>query len=170
MASAYGLSSGVDALEQLEAVGRLAYAALLGAVIGFERELRGYPAGVRTVALVTLGAALFTEVSAMTGVEDRIAAGIVTGIGFIGAGVIFHEGAGVRGITTAATIWAAAAIGMAVGRELYLAPALAAALVFLILEARPVVRRVTAVAGRWLPPTQTREVDEEPPGAEDEAT
>jgi putative Mg2+ transporter-C (MgtC) family protein len=128
--------------DELAMVGRLALAALLGAFVGIEREIRGYPAGVRTIALVALGSALFTEVSSLTGEEDRIAAGIVTGIGFLGAGVIFREGYTVRGITTAATIWSAAAVGMAVGRELYLAAGLGSLLIFLLLEARPVVRRM----------------------------
>jgi putative Mg2+ transporter-C (MgtC) family protein len=136
----------LDAGDQLLILGRLALAALLGAFIGMERELRGYPAGVRTVALVALGAALFTEVSRiMGGSEDRIAAGVVSGIGFLGAGLIFREGYTVRGITTAATVWAAAAIGMAVGRELYLVGGLGALLVFILLEARPVVRRLEAL-------------------------
>ncbi|MCJ7509691.1 MAG: MgtC/SapB family protein, partial [Dehalococcoidia bacterium] len=73
--------------DQLAIVGRLAFAAFLGAFIGLERELRGYPAGVRTVALVALGSALFTDVSLLMGGDDRVAAGIVTGIGFLGAGV-----------------------------------------------------------------------------------
>jgi putative Mg2+ transporter-C (MgtC) family protein len=128
--------------DQLAIVGRLALAALLGAFVGIEREIRGYPAGVRTIALVALGSALFTEISTITGTEDRIAAGIVTGIGFLGAGVIFREGYTVRGITTAATIWAAAAVGMAVGRELYYAAGLGSLLIFVLLEARPVVRRM----------------------------
>jgi putative Mg2+ transporter-C (MgtC) family protein len=136
--------------DQLAMVGRLALAALLGAFMGIEREIRGYPAGVRTIALVALGSALFTEISTITGTEDRIAAGIVTGIGFLGAGVIFREGYTVRGITTAATIWAAAAVGMAVGRELYLAAGLGSLLIFILLEARPVVRRLDNVLGaRW---------------------
>jgi putative Mg2+ transporter-C (MgtC) family protein len=136
----------LDTADQLAILGRLALAALLGAFIGMERELRGYPAGVRTVALVAAGAALFTEVSRiMGGSEDRIAAGVVSGIGFLGAGLIFREGYTVRGITTAATVWAAAAIGMAVGRELYLVGGLGALLVFILLEARPVVRRVEAL-------------------------
>jgi putative Mg2+ transporter-C (MgtC) family protein len=123
-------------------VGRLALAAFLGAFVGLERELRGYPAGVRTVALVAVGSALFTEISRITGSEDRIAAGIVSGIGFLGAGVIFREGYTVRGITTAATVWTAAAVGMAVARELYLVAGLGSLLVFILLEARPVVRRL----------------------------
>ena len=135
----------MDTGDQLLIVARLALAALLGAFIGLERELRGYPAGVRTVALVTAGSALFTEISRlMGGSEDRIAAGIVSGIGFLGAGLIFREGYTVRGITTAATVWSAAAIGMAVGRELYLVGGLGALLVFILLEARPVVRRLEA--------------------------
>ena len=133
--------------DQLAIVGRLALAAALGAFIGLERELRGYPAGVRTVALVTLGAALFTDVGQLLGGDDRVAAGIVTGIGFLGAGVIFREGYTVRGITTAATIWSAAAIGMAIGRELYLVAGLGAVLVFILLEARPVVRRLDGLTG-----------------------
>jgi putative Mg2+ transporter-C (MgtC) family protein len=132
----------LDNADQLAMVGRLAFAAFLGAFIGLERELRGYPAGVRTVALVATGSALFTEVSRITGSEDRIAAGIVSGIGFLGAGVIFREGYTVRGITTAATVWTAAAVGMAVARELYLVAGLGSLLVFILLEARPVVRRM----------------------------
>jgi putative Mg2+ transporter-C (MgtC) family protein len=135
----------MDTGDQLLILARLALAAFLGAFIGLERELRGYPAGVRTVAMVTAGAALFTEVSRiMGGSEDRIAAGIVTGIGFLGAGLIFREGYTVRGITTAATVWSAAAIGMAVGRELYLVAGLGSLLVFILLEVKPVVRRLEA--------------------------
>jgi putative Mg2+ transporter-C (MgtC) family protein len=133
----------MDAGDQLEIVAHLLLAAALGALMGLERELRGMPAGVRTIALVTMGAALFTEISGLIGGgEDRIAAGIVTGIGFLGAGVIFREGYTVRGITTAAALWSAAAIGMAVARELYLVASLGAVLVFILLEARPVVRRL----------------------------
>ena len=132
----------MDTGDQFLVLARLALAAFLGAFIGIERELRGYPAGVRTVALVATGSALFTEVSRITGTEDRIAAGIVTGIGFLGAGLIFREGYTVRGITTSATIWTGAAIGMAVARELYLVAGIGSAMVFALLEARPVVRRL----------------------------
>ncbi len=142
--------------EQLEIIGRLAMAAALGGLIGLERELRGYPAGIRTMALITIGAALFTDVSQLLGGDDRIAAGIVTGIGFLGAGVIFREGYTVRGITTAATIWASAAIGMAIGRELYLVAGLGTVLVFIVLEARPFTRRVDEAIRR-----RTRELSEE---------
>ncbi len=129
----------MDSGEQVAIFLRVLLAAGLGAFIGIERELRGYPAGVRTMALVALGAALFTEISLITSTEDRIAAGIVTGVGFLGAGVIFREGYTIKGITTAATVWAAAAIGMAVGRRLYLAAGLGALLIFLLLEARLIV-------------------------------
>ena len=140
----------MDTGDQFLLLARLALAAFLGAFIGIERELRGYPAGVRTVALVTAGSALFTEISrVMGGGEDRIAAGVVTGIGFLGAGLIFREGYTVRGITTAATVWSAAAIGMAVGRELYWVAGLGSLLVFVVLEARPVVRRLEALIRRF---------------------
>jgi putative Mg2+ transporter-C (MgtC) family protein len=153
--------------DQLAIVGRLALAALLGALMGLEREIRGYPAGVRTIALVAMGSALFTEISSITGEEDRIAAGIVTGIGFLGAGVIFREGYTVRGITTAATIWSAAAVGMAVGRELYLVAGLGSILVFLLLEARPVVRRMDDVVRGRLREAAAHEEQNEERGHDD---
>lgn len=146
----------MDAVDQLEILGRLALAAALGGFIGLERELRGYPAGIRTLALVAVGAALFTDVSQLLGGDDRVAAGIVTGIGFIGAGVIFREQFTVRGITTAATIWAAAAIGMAVGVELYLVAPVGTVLIFIVLEARPITRRMDEAIRR-----RTRELNEE---------
>jgi putative Mg2+ transporter-C (MgtC) family protein len=142
--------------DQLAILGRLALAAALGGLIGLERELRGYPAGIRTMALIAMGSVLFTDVSQILGGDDRVAAGIVTGIGFLGAGVIFREGYTVRGITTAATIWASAAIGMAVGRELYLVGSLGTLLVFVVLEARPFTRRVDQAIRR-----RTRELSEE---------
>jgi putative Mg2+ transporter-C (MgtC) family protein len=127
--------------EQLEIVGRLLLAGVLGAFIGMERDLRGYPAGIRTIALVALGAALFTDISVRMGGDDRVAAQIVTGVGFLGAGVIFREASGVRGITTAATIWAAAAIGMAIGIELYVVAVVGAIVVFALLQSKPLTRR-----------------------------
>ncbi len=142
--------------DQLAILGRLAFAVVLGGLIGLERELRGYPAGIRTMALITMGSMLFTDISQLLGGDDRVAAGIVTGIGFLGAGVIFREGYTVRGITTAATIWASAAIGMAIGRELYLVAGLGTVLVFIVLEARPFTRRVDEAIRR-----RTRELSEE---------
>ena len=94
-------------------------AVLCGAIVGAERERRDKPAGLRTLILVCLGSAVFTMVSfafnTTTGDSGRVAAQIVTGIGFLGAGAILHGKGGVSGMTTAATIWATAAIGMAVG-------------------------------------------------------
>ena len=119
--------------DELEIVARLVLAALVGGFVGLERELRGYPAGIRTLALVAIGATLFTDLSQLLGGNDRVAAQVVAGIGFIGAGLIFREGYTVRGITTAATIWAAAAIGMAIGRELYLVAGLGTVIIFVVL-------------------------------------
>ncbi len=135
--------------DELEIVARLVLAAAVGGFVGLERELRGYPAGIRTLALVAIGATLFTEISQLLGGTDRVAAQIVTGIGFIGAGLIFREGYSVRGITTAATIWAVAAMGMAIGVELYIVAIAGAVLLFLVLEAQPLTRRVErAIAPR----------------------
>jgi putative Mg2+ transporter-C (MgtC) family protein len=128
--------------DQLAIVGRLALAGLLGAIMGLERELRGHPAGIRTMSMVTLGACLFTDVSQLIGAGDRIAAQIVTGIGFLGAGVIFREETGIKGITTAATVWATAAVGMAIGRELYVAGILGAVIIFALLWSRPLTHRI----------------------------
>jgi putative Mg2+ transporter-C (MgtC) family protein len=128
--------------DELAIIGRLLLAGLLGGLIGLERELRGYPAGIRTIALVALGSCLFTDISRLLGGDDRVAAQIVTGIGFLGAGVIFREGLSVRGITTAATIWSAAAVGMAIGAELYIVGFGGAVVVFAILESRPFTRRI----------------------------
>jgi putative Mg2+ transporter-C (MgtC) family protein len=104
-------------------VGRLLLAAILGGVIGLERELNRKPAGIRTNLLICLGAALFTVVSwemagSYTGDHTRIAAQIITGIGFIGAGVVIRERGTIIGITSAATIFVVAAIGMAAGSGL----------------------------------------------------
>lgn len=133
----------IEAGEQLEIAGRIALAALLGAIIGLEREYRGYAAGVRTMALVTMGAALFAEESFLFGGDTaRITAQIVTGIGFIGAGVIVRQGATVRGITTAATIWAAAAIGVAVGAQVYILAIIATLIAVVLLELRIVTKNV----------------------------
>ena len=93
---------------------RLLIAVVLGALVGYERERAGKPAGVRTHGMVSLGAALFAVVllHGFGGAGDtaRVAAQIVTGIGFIGMGAILHEGGGVHGLTTAASLWVSAAI------------------------------------------------------------
>jgi len=105
-------------------IGRLLLAAVLGGAIGLERELSHKPAGIRTNMLICLGAALFTIISyemagAFGGDHTRIAAQIIPGIGFIGAGVVIRERGAVIGITSAATIFVVASIGMAVGAGLY---------------------------------------------------
>ena len=117
---------------------RLLLAAALGAVIGYQRERAGKPAGLRTHVLICVGAALFTIASLYgfgAGADPaRVAAGIVAGIGFLGAGAIMRTGEGiVAGLTTAATIWVVAAIGLAVGAGLYLASAVASALTLVVL-------------------------------------
>ncbi len=98
---------------------RLLLAAALGATIGLEREMRQKPAGLRTNILIAVGSALFSLVSVAmvryAGTSDRIAANIVTGVGFLGGGAILRGDKGVHGMTTAATIWVNAAIGMAAG-------------------------------------------------------
>ena len=133
---------------------RLAAAAALGGAIGIERELREREAGFRTHMLVSMGAALFTLVSAyawrdfafsqasgVTFDPTRIAAQIVTGIGFIGAGAIIRQGLTVRGLTTAATLWLVAAIGMACGAGFYWAAVIATAISLVSLGPLRVVSR-----------------------------
>jgi putative Mg2+ transporter-C (MgtC) family protein len=103
----------------IDLVRRLLLAAGLGAALGLEREYRKKPAGLRTNILIALGSALLTtlsiEIGAHGGTPDRITAQIVTGVGFLGAGAILRSGTTVHGMTTAATIWVNAAIGMAAG-------------------------------------------------------
>ena len=127
---------------EVEPLLRLLLAAALGAMIGFQREKSGKPAGLRTHILIGMGSALFTIVSiyGFGGGADpaRIAAGVVTGIGFIGAGVIFRgmRGDKVMGITTAASVWITAAIGLAAGAGLYIMAAAAAVVTLLVLIIR----------------------------------
>jgi putative Mg2+ transporter-C (MgtC) family protein len=151
-----------------EALLRLALAAVLGGAIGVERELREREAGLRTHLLVSLGSALFTIVSAygfhafLTSGQSvvradptRIAAQIVTGIGFLGAGAIIRQGLSVRGLTTAATLWVVAAVGLASGAGYYSAAALTTGLVLIALyplriAAYRVLRRFRPEDGRLL--------------------
>jgi putative Mg2+ transporter-C (MgtC) family protein len=127
---------------------RAVVALVLGAVVGLERQWRQRMAGLRTNALVALGAALFelfaVLVSGAHGVDPtRIAAYVVSGIGFLGAGVILREGVTVRGINTAATIWCSAAVGVLAGAGYISAAVIAAALVLLAhLALRPIARRL----------------------------
>ena len=121
-------------------IGNLSLAAVLGMAIGFEREHRRKPAGLRTYTLVALGAALFTILSSASVLGTafdpaRIAANIVVGIGFIGGGLIFMKGEHMEGLTTAAGLWATAAIGMAAGFGLYAIAVYATILTLLVLWA-----------------------------------
>src|SRR5215470_16524467 len=120
-------------------IGRLALAACLGGLIGLERQSKRRPAGLRTNLLICVGAALFTLLSddlasAHTGDHTRIAAQIIPGIGFIGAGSILHARGSVTGLTTAATLFVVASVGMAAGGGLYLTAAFAAGLILISLR------------------------------------
>ncbi|HUP87852.1 MAG TPA: MgtC/SapB family protein [Longimicrobiales bacterium] len=135
---------GPEILERYNLTLRLMLAAALGGMIGLEREHSGKPAGFRTNMLICMGAALITEVSWMVAKNShtdwganadagRIAAQIVSGIGFLGAGTILHNRGTVQGLTTAATLWVVAAIGMAVGARAYSAAIVGTTLVMLAL-------------------------------------
>ena len=105
-------------LTHLQAALNLAFAALLGALIGSERQMRRRMAGLRTNALVALGAAGFVTFAALFPDDinpTRVAAQVVSGIGFLGAGIIFRDGFNVHGLNTAATLWCSAAVGMMAG-------------------------------------------------------
>jgi putative Mg2+ transporter-C (MgtC) family protein len=125
---------------------RLLLAAALGGAIGLEREYRHKPAGLRTNMLIALGSALFSVMSidlgAAAGSPDRIAAQVVTGIGFLGAGAILRSGENVHGLTTATTIWVNAAIGMAAGLGAYAVASVAAAITLVVLAFLPVMERL----------------------------
>ena len=123
---------------EVEMILRLLLAAALGAIIGYQRERAGKPAGLRTHTLICVGAALFTIASlygfGVMADPARIAAGIVAGIGFIGAGAIIRREEGiVAGLTTAATIWVVASIGLAAGAGLYLISAVTTAVILIVL-------------------------------------
>ena len=162
-------------LSWLEVGFRIGLAGILAGAIGLERELRDREAGLRTHLLVGVGSALFTLVSAYGfsefryGLETgftldptRIAAQIVTGIGFLGAGAIIRQGLSIRGLTTAATLWVVAAIGMAAGAGYYSGAVLTTVLVILALwPLRTVAHRVLVS----LRPEEGRLAVELPPGA-----
>ena len=123
---------------EVEMILRLLLAAALGSIIGFQRERSGKQAGLRTHVLICVGAALFTVASiygfGAASDVSRVAAGVVVGIGFLGAGLIMHRnGEMVAGLTTAATIWVIAGIGLAAGAGLYIAAAVATVIVLIIL-------------------------------------
>lgn len=123
---------------QLEIVGWVLLATLLGSLIGAEREFRGHEAGIRTSGLVAGASAIFGQISSAFGGDDRIAAGVVQGIGFLGAGLILHRRNGVAGVTTAATVWLVAAIGLLVSAELWLTAVALTGIYIVLLELAPV--------------------------------
>jgi putative Mg2+ transporter-C (MgtC) family protein len=147
-------------LDWYDALLRLALAGALGGLIGLERELRDREAGLRTHLLVSVGAALFTIVSAYGFASirtdpTRVAAQIVTGVGFLGAGAIIQQGSSVRGLTTAATLWVVAAVGLAAGAGYYSAALITTALVLVALwplraGAYVLLKRVRTDDGRLL--------------------
>jgi len=123
-------------------------ALVIGLMIGAERELRGHPAGLRTMALISAGSCMFTGLGLIpefgkTVDPTRIAAQIVTGVGFLGAGSILRQGELVRGLTTAASIWVAASLGMAVGFGYYfVAVCMTIVVVVILLAVKPLEERV----------------------------
>jgi putative Mg2+ transporter-C (MgtC) family protein len=132
-----------DQLEQMvmvdHAVGRLLLACLLGGLVGLERELNRKAAGVRTNLLICMGCAFFTLLSAVLAGDanpdkGRVASNIVQGIGFLGAGLILHNRSRVSGLTSAASVFAVASVGMACGAGLYAAAVVAAVIVIVALE------------------------------------
>jgi putative Mg2+ transporter-C (MgtC) family protein len=126
--------------DELTMLARLFVAGIVGGAIGFERASTGHSAGIRTLSLVSLGAALFTLAS-IVGFEDadpaRVAAQVATGVGFIGAGTIIVRGQNVQGLTTAASIWLAAALGMTAATGMYVVAVGAAIFTLVILALLP---------------------------------
>jgi len=127
----------VDWTLELLFVSRTILAALAGGLIGWEREVHGREAGIRTYAAVSLGACTFALVSQHVGGGDpaRIAAQVVSGVGFLGAGAILRQDDRVRGLTTAGTLWATAAVGLAMGFGMYVLASCTAILVLILLLA-----------------------------------
>ena len=117
---------------------------VIGTAIGLEREYRSKAAGLRTMIMICFGSTIFTEISISIGESspDRIASTIITGIGFLGAGVIFKDGLTINGITTATTIWIAAALGMAVGAGEYFIALIGSVVVLIVLSLFENIQRV----------------------------
>src|SRR5204863_2557513 len=125
-----------------EEAAQVSAAFIIGAIIGIEREFRSKPAGFRTMIIICVGSCLYTILSKESNTTDRIASNIVTGIGFIGAGVIFKEGISVNGLTTAALIWITAALGMAIGYHNYTIAVVVSAIVVVVLFILEPVQRL----------------------------
>lgn len=153
----------IDIALQVDLSIRLIVAAALGLAVGFEREIHGHPAGLRTHMLVAVGSALFTVLSAygFGGVSNagpidptRIAAQIVSGIGFLGAGAILKDGIVIRGLTTAASLWAVSAVGMAAGAGEHLIAVVATATILVSLW--PINALAERLHGTAIPEVQLR--------------
>jgi putative Mg2+ transporter-C (MgtC) family protein len=129
-----------------ELVLRLFVSLLIGTILGLEREYRSKAAGLRTMIMICLGSTIFTEISMTIGGDsmDRIAANIITGIGFLGAGVIFKDGLSVTGITTATAIWICAALGMAAGAGQYFISFIGTFVVLIVLIAFENVKKLVS--------------------------
>ncbi len=146
------INFGLDSMT-VEFILRLIASVFFGALVGLEREITRKPAGLRTHVLVSMGACLFTIASFYMAPNtsnidySRIAAGIVTGIGFIGAGSIIATRGQVRGVTTAASLWITAAIGLMVGMGNYVLSFVAAVLSFLVLRVGKVEREIEEIEG-----------------------
>lgn len=127
----------MDVEISLSDVSKIIVSIICGSILGFEREYRNKTAGFRTIILICLGSTIYTMVSesAMGESDDRIAANIITGVGFIGAGVIFKDNISITGLTTAAVIWVAAAIGMVAGAGDYWLALLLSLIVLIVLSA-----------------------------------
>lgn len=152
-------------LVDLELILRLALAAGIGYLIGLERQVTGHAAGDRTFALTCVGSALFTIVSlrGFPAIADRVAGGIVTGLGFLGAGLIFrNSGREVKGLTTAAAVWTTGAIGMAIGSGLY-AIGLVSAVLVIFLLASEYLLRVDFRISAWRERRKQREKQKDEP-------
>jgi putative Mg2+ transporter-C (MgtC) family protein len=152
----------IDFVLQIDLSLRLIVAAALGLAVGFEREIHGHPAGLRTHMLVAVGSALFTVLSAYAfgaGTDPnidptRIAAQIVSGIGFLGAGAILKDGIVIRGLTTAASLWATAAVGMAAGAGEHIIAAVATGVV--VVSLWPINALAERLHGTATPEVQVR--------------
>ncbi len=137
--------------DQFEVYLRLLLAIGLGGLIGLEREIRGHEAGMRTSALVALGAAVFGSLSVHLG-DTRVAAGVVQGVGFLAAGLIIQQGGGVRGVTTATMLWVLTGVGLMVGNDLQLLAILTSVTIVAILELAPLSSRISRLGkqlGAW---------------------
>jgi putative Mg2+ transporter-C (MgtC) family protein len=150
---------------------RVVVAVLLGGFVGWEREWHGREAGIRTYAAVALGACVFALISThvTTGNNPHvIAAGVVTGIGFLGAGVILHDRGNVLGLTTAATLWATASVGLAAGYGMYTLAVLATLIVFGLLTLHHLPGWARWKRSNPLPPSSNQGPAPPPPPDRDE--